>query len=328
MSPAHRCAGPRGPLAHGGTLDLFQIMRSIDRSAHLTQFTEQASKLTMSSGFSTLQILSSCDGLHLVLGARQGAPVPSASPELALAGLLGEFEARGERVTVVTLRLTRREDATWAAPAVRWLAAHGRRAILRTPVALPRGLVLLAKDCAAGVHLEIAHQRTEVQRALLGAEADPAPTLLLQAQYLRRLGVAVSVHLGPLLAGLHDQPGHFEPLLGHIAAAGIHDLHLSVGRLTPARLQALSVLSPDTLATMQRRYGVDAATRDAARTSTGWRLSAQAHAGLVDGLRALAARHEVKIDACGCGAHCHLDGRRRELVSVQGPSLFAAHGWQ
>lgn len=285
----------------------------------------------MSSGFSTLQVLSSCGGLHIVLGARPGAPVPSASPELALAGLLGEYEARGERVTLVTLQLTRREDATWAAVAVRWLAAHGRRAIVRTPVTLPRGLVLLAKDCAAGVALEIAHQKLEIQRALLGAEADPAPALLLQAQYLRRLGVAVSVHLGPLVAGLHDRPGHFEPLLRHITAAGIHDLHFTIARLTAARLLALTaVLDADTLANITRRYGVDPTARGegAAATSTGWRLTSQAHDGFHQGLRTLAAGHGIRLDACGCIAHCHLDERRREPVPVQGPGLFAAHGWQ
>jgi hypothetical protein len=299
----------------------------------LTQLTEQASNLIMSSGFSTLQVLSSCTGLHVILGSRAGAPVPSASPELALAGLLGEFEARGERVTVVTLRLVRREDATWAGPAVRWLTAHGRRVILRSPAALARSLVLLAKDCEAAVVFEIAHQKLEVQRALLGAEAEAAPALLLQAQYLRRLGVAVSVHLGPLLGGLHDRPlgPDFEPLLRHIAAADLSDLHLSPGRLTPARIQALaSVLDADTMTSVLRRYGVPPAarSRDAAPTSTGWRLTAQASAGLVEGLRGLASRHGMRVDACGCTAHCHRDARRREPVSVQGPGLFAAHGWQ
>lgn len=284
----------------------------------------------MSSGFSTLQVLSSCTGLHVILGSRAGAPVPSASPELALAGLLGEFEARGERVTVVTLRLSRREDASWAEPALRWLVAHGRRVILRSPAALARSLVLRAKDCEAAVVFEIAHQKVEVQRALLGAAADAAPALLLQAQYLRRLGVAVSVHLGPLLAGLHDRPGHFEPLLRHIAAADLSDLHFSPGRLTPSRIQALAeVLDVDTLTAVLRRYGVPPAarSRDAAPTSTGWRLTAQATSALVEGLRGLASKYNMKLDACGCAAHCHRDPRKREVVSVQGPGLFAAHGW-
>lgn len=313
------------------TLDLCQIKRCIDPRARVAQFTEQASKLTMSSGFQTLQVLSSCTGLHVILGSRANAPVPSASPELALAGVLGEFEARGEQVTVVTLRLVRREDATWAEAALRWLVAHGRRVILRTPATLARSLVLRAKDCGAAVVFEIAHQKLEVQRALLGADADAAPALLLQAQYLRRLGVAVSIHLGPLLGGLHDRPGQFEPLLRHIAAAGLRDLHLSVGRLTPARLHALAgVVDGETQAELVRRYGVDPAdaSRDGTRTSTGWRLTARAHDALHEGLRGLAIGQAMRIDACGCTAHCHLDDRAREVVAVQGPGLFAAHGWQ
>jgi len=285
----------------------------------------------MSSGFQTLQVLSSCTGLHVILGGRASAPVPSASPELALAGLLGEFEARGERVTVVTLRLVRREDAAWAEPALRWLTAHGRRVILRSPATLARSLVLRAKDCGAAVVFEIAHQKLEIQRAMFGADADSAPSLLLQAQYLRRLGVPVSIHLGPLLAGLHDRPGQFEPLLRHIAAAGLRDLHLSIGRLTRARLEALTpVLDDETVAALIRRYGVDPAesSREATRTSTGWRLTALAHDALLEGLRGVAAAQAMRIDACGCQAHCHLDERTREVVAVQGPGLFAALGWQ
>lgn len=285
----------------------------------------------MSSGFQTLQVLSSCTGLHVILGSRASAPVPSASPELALAGVLGEFEARGEHVTVVTLRLVRREDATWAEPALRWLVAHGRRVILRSPATLARSLVLRAKDCGAAVVFEIGHQKLEIQRALFGADADAAPALLLQAQYLRRLGVPVSVHLGPLLAGLHDRPGQFEPLLRHIAAAGLRDLHLSIGRLTQARLEALTaVLDDETVAALIRRYGVDPAerSREATRTSTGWRLTALAHDALLEGLRGVVAGQSMRIDACGCTAHCHLDDRAREVVAVQGPGLFAAHGWQ
>lgn len=282
----------------------------------------------MSSGFQTLQANMSCAGLHLTLGSRPGSPVPSASPELALAGLLAEFEAEGERVMVVTLRLSRRDDATWAEPALRWLAAHGRRVILRGAQVLPRALVQLARSCGAAVALEMAHQKLEIQRALLGPEADAASALLLQAQYLRRIGVPVSIHLGPLLAGLHDRPGNFEPLLRHIAAADVHDLHLSVGRLTPARLHALAAaLDAETMAAVSRRYGVDPAEghREAAPTSTGWRLTALAREALLEGLRGVTASHAMRVDACGCAAHCHLDaGGRGEYTSVQGPDLFAA----
>src|SRR5690606_24195738 len=124
--------------------------------------------------------------------------------EFGLATLIGEHEARGEPVTTVTLRLARSEDAFWAQTALRWLSAHGRRVILRTARVMPKALVLAAREYGATVLVEMAHHKLEVQRALLGAQADAAPALLLQAQHLRRLGIGVAVQLGPLVAGLHD----------------------------------------------------------------------------------------------------------------------------
>jgi hypothetical protein len=270
----------------------------------------------MSTGFQTLQVTSSCTGLHVLLGSRAGAPVTSV--ELGLASLIAEHEAAGRPVTAVTLRLARSEDAFWAQAALRWLAAHGRRAILRTAKVMPKALVLAARDCEATVVLEMAHPRLELQRALLGPEADAAPALLLQAQHLRRLGVGVAVLLGPLVAGLHDRPGAIDGLVRHIAAADIHDVHLSVGRLTPERLQALlAVLDVDAAFEVQRRYGVT--------TSTGsWRLSALAANTLREGARAVVLGQGLVVDGCGCAAHCHLDlAPLRTYVAVQGPGLFA-----
>jgi hypothetical protein len=279
------------------------------------QFTEQASKL-MSTGFQTLQVTSSCTGLHVLLGSRASAA--HGSVELGLASLIAEHEAAGEPVTTVSLRLARSEDAFWAQAALRWLSAHGRRVILRTARVLPKPLVLAARDCGATVVLEMAHSKLEVQRALLGAEADAAPALLLQAQHLRRLGVAVAVQLGPLVAGLHDRPGAIDGLVRHIAAADIHDVHLGVARLTPERLRGLlAALDVEGAFEVQRRYGVT--------TSTGsWRLSALAANNLREGARSVVQGEGLVVDGCGCGAHCHLDvADRRAYVAVQGPELFA-----
>jgi hypothetical protein len=66
---------------------------------------------------------------------------------------------------------------------------------------MPKALVLATRDHGATVVLEMAHHKLEIQRALLGEDADAAPALLLQAQHLRRLGVGVAVQLGPLVAG-------------------------------------------------------------------------------------------------------------------------------
>ncbi|HEY0138874.1 MAG TPA: hypothetical protein VGB85_32535, partial [Nannocystis sp.] len=74
----------------------------------------------MSTGFQTLQVTSSCTGLHVVLGGRPGALAASGDGwrgqglEFALATLIGEHEAGGEAVTTVTLKLARTEDAFWA----------------------------------------------------------------------------------------------------------------------------------------------------------------------------------------------------------------------
>lgn len=279
----------------------------------------------MSTGFQTLQVTSSCTGLHVLLGSRAGSQAANTEPvgrvhgpELALAALIAEHEAGGEAVTTVTLRLARSEDAFWAQAALRWLTAHGRRAILRTARVMPKALVLAARDCGATVLLEMAHHKLEVQRALLGAEADAAPALLLQAQHLRRLGVGVAVHLGPLVAGLHDRPGQIDPLVRHIAAADIHDVHLSVGRLAPARAQEL-------IAALGVEGGFEVSRRYAATSSTGsWRLSALAAESLREAVRGVVVGQGLVVDGCGCANHCHLDlAERRAYVSVQGPELFA-----
>jgi hypothetical protein len=278
----------------------------------------------MSTGFQTLQVTSSCTGLHVVLGGRPGAVAASGEawrgqgPEFALATLIAEHEANGEPVTTVTLKLARTEDAFWAQAALRWLAAHGRRTILRTAKVMPKALVLAARDCGATVLLEMAHHKLEIQRALLGADADAAPALLLQAQHLRRLGVGVAVQLSPLVAGLHDRPGQIDPLVRHIAAADIHDVHLSVGRLAPARAQEL-------IAALGVEAGFEVSRRYAATSSTGsWKLSALAAESLREAVRNVVLGQGIVVDGCGCANHCHLDvADRRAYVSVQGPELFA-----
>jgi len=299
-------------------LDLAQIKRGVDSGPDGGQFTEQASKLTMSTGFQTLNVTSSCTGLHVLLGSRAGASGEPGRPEFALATLIGEHEAAGEAVTAVTLRLARSEDAFWAQAALRWLAAHGRRAIIRTARVMPKALALAARDHGATVVLEMAHHKLDIQRALLGPEADAAPALLLQAQHLRRLGVGVAVQLGPLVAGLHDRPGQIDPLLRHIAAADIHDVHLSVGRLMPATAATL-------IAALGVEAGFEVSRRYAATSSTGsWRLSARAADGLREAVRNVAHAQGLVIDGCGCAHHCHLDlAERRAYVAVQGPELFA-----
>lgn len=267
----------------------------------------------MRPGLHALPPTRACEGLHLVVGGH-----PEGDPGLALASLVGEAESGGSRVVAVTLRMAGHDDAAWIAAGLRWLHAHGRRPLLRTAVALPRSLTALAWETGATVVLELAHHRPELQRALCGPEADPAATLLLQAQHLAQLGVSTAVHLGPLMPAIHDVREQLEPLLHHIRAAELSDLHLSVGRLTAGREAALhGLLSEGALHALRRAYGGDEATG-------GGRLPRLAHVALIEGVRSVARELGLRVDACGCAAACHLDGGGRPAyVPVIAGELFA-----
>src|SRR5262245_41107345 len=91
----------------------------------------------MGSGFRCLHAFDACHGLAVVVG-RGATRVPGEDEDvgLALGAALGEREARGEPARTVVLRLTNRDDALWARPAVEWLAERGRRVLLRSCVTL------------------------------------------------------------------------------------------------------------------------------------------------------------------------------------------------
>jgi hypothetical protein len=259
-----------------------------------------------------------CEGLHLgVIGT------PEDDPCLALASLVGEAESDGAEVRAVTLRLSTHDDAAWVAVGLRWLHAHGRRPLLRTAVALPRSLIPLAWETGATVVLELAHHKAELQRALCGPEADAAATLLLQAQHLAQIGVPVLVHLGPLMPALHDTREHLEPLLHHIRAAELGDLHLSVGRLTPGREAALGGILPEgVMHALRRAFGRgDGPISEGASDG---RMPRLAQVALREGVRAVVRELGLRVDACGCAAACHLDGGHRPAyVPVIAGELFA-----
>jgi hypothetical protein len=268
----------------------------------------------MGHGLQVHQRSLACDGHSVLVGGAASPPGDRDAPELGLASLLGEAEAAGLRPTTVTLRLTRREDLTWARPALRWLHAHGRRVLLRSAIALPRGFADEALAHGLTLVLELAHHRPELQRALLGPSADSAATLLLHAQHLAWRGVGVGVHLGPLIAGLHDQPAQLTPLLHHIRAADLWQVHLSVGRLTSARAEALrQALDPGLALAIRRTYG----DRE--------QLPRLAHTALHDGTGRLVRERGLRIDACGCPSFCQLDsGARPPYVPVLASDLFVA----
>lgn len=286
--------------------------------------------MSIGSGIHVLHRSRACEGLHVVLGGQMGGQMDEQghgrAPELGLATLLGELEAEGARPTAVTLRVARAEDSGWATAALRWLHAHGRRALVRTSRALPRPLIEGAEASGATVLLELAHHRPEMQRALLGPEATAASALLLQAQHLVQRGIGVVAGLGPLMPGIHDVPGQLAPLLHHLRAADLHHVHLSVGQLTGARLRAVAAIDEGLALGLRRAFGVDAGGGEAGSEGP-WRLSRLARAALHEGVRVLVREHGARVDACGCGAQCLLDGGGRPAyVPVLAGELFAASG--
>ncbi|MCA9655494.1 MAG: hypothetical protein H6712_19225 [Myxococcales bacterium] len=229
---------------------------------------------------------------------------------LALGATLGEREASGEPARIVVLRLTERDDSTWARPAVEWLAERGRRVLIRSSVTLGRELVQSVRRWGVTVMLELAHPRPSHQQALVGPTAEPAATLLLHAQHLRSLDIEVAAHLGPLLPVVHDQAADVVALVRHIAAADIRDAHLAVGRLTPARGRALAqVLARGQASALLRAFGRNPLQDDpwSSLPPQGARLSALAAATLRHGVRRHVEEAGLRIDHCGCPAQCHLD---------------------
>lgn len=265
----------------------------------------------MGSGFRALHAFDACHGLAVVVG-RGLARVPGDDDDvgLALGATLGEREARGAPARSVVLRLTERDDAAWARPAVEWLAERGRRVLVRSSVVLGRELVQSIRRWGVTVVLELAHPRPSHQQALVGPTAEPVAGLLLHAQHLRSLDIEVAVHLGPLFPVVHDQANEITALARHIAAADIRDVHLAVGRLTPARGRALArVLARGQAGAMLRAFGLDPRDEDpwAGLPAAGARLSPLAAATLRHGVRRLVESAGLRIDHCGCPAQCHLD---------------------
>lgn len=265
----------------------------------------------MTSGFTCVHAFRACHGLAVVV-ARGSTRVPGDDEDvgLALGATLGEREARGEPARTVVLRLTARDDATWARPAVEWLAERGRRVLVRSSVVLGRELVQSVRRWGVTAVLELAHPRPAHQQALVGPTAEPAAALLLHAQHLRTLDIEVAVHMGPLLPVVHDQQVEIVGLARHIAAADIRDVHLAVGRLTPARGRALApVLAHGQAGAMALAFGLDPRDDDPWSTlpKQGVRLAPLAAATLRHGVRRHVEEAGLRVDHCGCPAQCHLD---------------------
>jgi hypothetical protein len=273
------------------------------------------------AGIQSVHSFRSCRGRGLVVAA----PAAGDDGRLALASTLAEHEDAGDPVRTVVLRLACRDDATWAAGAATWLVEHGRRALVRTPVVLPRELVSLCRRWGLTVLLELAHPRGALQRALTGPSSDAAAALLLHAQHLRQMGIEVAAHLGPLLPTLHDRPDVIDPLVRHVAAADLIDAHLSAGRLTGARFEALGEhLSWADRIALARAFELDPREDLAAQLpAAGVRPSRRTRQALAGTVRRAAESAGLRIDHCGCPAQCHLDPERTPaFVGVLPDQLF------
>jgi hypothetical protein len=292
-------------------------------------------ELRMSSGVQRLQAFSTCRGRALVLGRVQGVGDAQASGHcgasdvgLTLASILAEDEAEeAQQARTVVLRLRDRDDASWAVPAVDWLAERGRRVLLRTCVRTSTPLVDVARRWGATVVLDLAHGRPDLQRALIGPGAEPASALLLHAQHLRSRSIEVVAGLGPLLPTLHERTGAALTLMRHVAAADLRDAHLSIGRLGPGRLEALSQSLPwaDVLA-LGRAFDlpVPADRGWPVVAASGARLGPQAHAAFVSAMRRQAEDCGLRVDHCGCPAACHLDPELvPDYVPLRTSDMFA-----
>jgi len=265
----------------------------------------------MSSGFSAVHAFETCHGLGVVV-ARGQTRIPGDAEDvgLALAASLGEREARDQPARAVVLRLTERDDAAWAGPAVEWLAERGRRVLIRSSVVLGRDLAHSLRRWGVTVVLELAHPRPSHQQALVGPDAEAPASLLLHAQHLRSLDIEVAAHLGPLLPVVHDQEDEIVALARHIAAADIRDVHLAVGRLTAARGRALEEVMPrGRQSALLRAFGVDPLLEDpwSSLPEAGARLRPLAAATLRHGVRRFVEDAGLRVDHCGCAAQCHLD---------------------
>jgi hypothetical protein len=263
-----------------------------------------------------------CNGQALVL-------VASTSPgdvALRLAAALGEREADAEPIRTVVLRLRKRDDSAWAEAALEWLAAHGRRALVRTRVPLSSGVVEVARRLGTTVLLELGHAEPARQVALVGEGAATVSSLLLHAQYLRESGLEVAAELGPLMPVVHERDHDVVTLVRHVAAADIRDAHLSVGRLSAARYTALTgCLSSAEARALLLAYNVDPRLDDPTSALVRpRRLPAVAHAALYHRVRRFADDAGLRIDGCGCPAQCHLDPElTRAYVPILAGDLFA-----
>ncbi|WP_106087500.1 hypothetical protein [Enhygromyxa salina] len=235
-----------------------------------------------------------------------------------------------------------REDASWVAHAIAWLGVRGRRVVVRTRVVMPKRVVAAlteAQELNAGVivELEVAHHKPEVQRALLGDQADPAVALLLQAQHIETLEIPVVARIGPVMPGIHDQPNGFMPLVRNVEAADVRRVVVVVGQLHAQQIHNLvscqRELTIAGLLELGRAYAVDAmillGSVPAPADGAVYKLRARRAQVFAHALERIVTDLGLELPGCGCRSHCELvarpstNGYAAGYESVMGRDLFA-----
>jgi hypothetical protein len=256
----------------------------------------------------TTRVVPTCSGKALIISGRPD----SDRPELAVMTQLAESEAREQAmISAVTFDLADAGDFMWLEPTLQRLAELGRSVTLRSARILPKRLVARAAESHCRIELLVAHQRIEIQRALLRPNADSVGDLLRHAQHLLAVGLTVTVRVAPIVAGLHDTPGGIVPLFKAIAAANLREVSVRVGALTQPVVSALArALDLGTQIFWARAYGrsVSDVHGDSPTRGAIWNLRSQSARALEAGLARLAQDEGLRVNACGCAHFCHLEG--------------------
>jgi hypothetical protein len=245
---------------------------------------------------------------------------------LELAVELAERELETGEIRSVMLDLRSERDSQWVGRAIEWIAARGRRPLVRFCVP-DRSVARIAHDAGATAVLACAARDVAIQRATWGNEAASVDELLLFAQHLEWLGIGIGAWWGPIFSGLEDT-GNFEALAHHLRGAGIRDVHIAVGHLTRSRWDALArVLGSPARRSLARAFELHEANAAALPMGEERRAKRSRAISTYAAVRRAALRGGLRVDACGCPLFCRLDPQSdREVVPLATGDLFARVG--
>jgi hypothetical protein len=161
--------------------------------------------------------------------------------------------------------------------------------------------------------------------------------LLLQAQHLETLEIPVVARIGPVMPGIHDQPGGFMPLVRNVEAADVRRVDVVVGHLHSQQIRNLvgcqRELTVAGLLELGRAYAVDAmvllGSVPAPTDRSVYKLRSRRAQVFAHALERIVRELGLELPGCGCHSHCELVSRRPAngyaagYESVMGRDLFA-----